>query len=396
MPCIALINGAIYPGTAPNATQGVLLLSGSRVVGVFGSLDAARAKATSHISVMDITGMTALPGLIDCHVHLFFSGGHDMVTNMSKDVADAASRAAAHLRNGVTTVRDLGAPVPEIFELRRRISSGEVLGPRILAAGPLLTVPGGHGEFVGLTAVNGRQLREMVPAVAEQGSDCVKIAVSGGVSTPGSDLYATQFSEDDLRGAVDIAHELGLPVAAHASNAAAVRAAARAGVDSIEHAVMLDQSAIDALQDSAATLVPTLTPTDLTSTFFEDQRIPGYIREKARIVVPRHRESIRMAIEAGIPMVAGTDAGTTATAHGLAGKEAGQLTKCGLSNEHALAAVTRNAARVLGIADDVGTLEPGKAADVTVVAGNPLEEVKSLCDVRLVIKNGNVAFSSLG
>lgn len=360
---LALVNGKIYTAAASNreSKPGVLMLRGASVVGSFASLDIAQAAVGTSAKTIDISGMTALPGLIDCHVHLFFGGGYDMVSNSTRDSNLAARRAVAHLQRGVTTVRDLGAPAPEVFELRRRIESGETPGPRVVAAGPLLTVPGGHGEFVGLPVQTRAELHNAVRSLATAGADCIKVAVSGGVSTPGSDLLATQFSFDDLRSTVEVAHELGLPVAGHASNPNAVRIAALAEFDSIEHAVMLDDAAIDVLGSSTATLVPTLTATNLPETFFEDARIPDYIREKARVVVPRHRVSIRRAVAGGIPIAAGTDAGTTATAHGLVSTEAHQLAECGLRPHEVLDAVTRNGAALLGLGDHVGTLRARRA-----------------------------------
>lgn len=392
---LALTNGLVHtaaPGGA-GGSAATLLLGDGLVHGVYPSPMDAEAAAGTAVESVDVSGMTVLPGMLDCHVHLFFGGGLDMVTEAATTrgaAGLAAERAAAHLRAGVTTVRDLGAPMPDVLRLRDAIAAGGTPGPRVVAAGPIVTVPGGHGAFIGEVVPDGGRLPEVVRRLADRGVDCVKIAVSGGVSTPASDLFAVQFAEPDLRAGVEAAHRLGLRVAAHASNPEAVRIAAAAGVDSIEHAVMIDDAALAALVAGTSVLVPTLAATNRTPDFLEDPGIPAHVRAKGRITVPAHRGSIRRAIAADVRVAGGTDGGSTATAHGLTAMEAEQLVRCGLSCEQAIAAVTRDAAALLGLADRLGTLEPGKTADAVVVAGDPLEDVTCLDDVRLVVKDGEV------
>lgn len=388
---LALTNGLVHTAAedavTPNAT---LLIRDDVIHGVYASLAQAEAAAGTAVEIVDISGMTVLPGMMDCHVHLFFDGGLDMTKGQSTDTSLAAERAAVHLRAGVTTIRELGAPTPEVFQVRDDSAAGKVLGPRVLAAGPIVTVPHGHGWFIGEVVTDGQHLPHAMRRLAERGVDCVKIAVSGGVSTPGSDLFTVQFSEADLRAGVEAAHELGLRVAAHASNPESIRISAAAGIDSVEHAVMIDDAALDALQAGTTVLVPTLAATNKSPGFLTDPKIPEHIREKGKITLPAHRESIKRAIASGVTMAAGTDAGSTATEHGLTAMEAEQLVACGLSPQQAIAAVTRNAATLLGLDDRLGTLESGKIADAVVVAGNPAEDIAVLNDVRLVIKNGKV------
>lgn len=388
---LALTNGLVHTAAdAAGSTPGTLLIDGDRVAGVHDTLEQAQRAAGGAAEVLDIAGSTVLPGLFDCHVHLFLSGELNAMVDRDANVGLAAERAAAHLRAGVTTVRDLGGPTPEVFRLRDEVAAGTRPGPRILAAGPIVTVPDGHGCFMGEIVHDGRALGESVRRLADTGVDCVKIAVSGGVSTPTSDLFAVQFTEPDLRAGVEIAHELGLRVAAHASNAEAIRIAAAAGVDSVEHAIMIDDAALEALVRGTTVLVPTLAATDKPPEFLVDERIPAFIREKGRITVPAHRGSIRKAIAAGVPMAGGTDAGTTEVPHGLAATEAAQLVLCGLSTTEAIAAVTRRSAELLGLGDRLGTLTPGLIADAVVVDGDPVADIERLRAVRLVLKGGTV------
>lgn len=388
---LALTNGLVYPATdGAVAAPGTLLVGDGRVAGIHDTLADAQRAADGTAEVIDISGRTVLPGLFDCHVHLFLSGGLDAMVNRDADLAGAAERATAHLRAGVTTVRDLGGPTPQIFRLRDEIAAGERTGPRVVAAGPIVTVPDGHGWFLGEIVRDERELGQAIRRLAGLGVDCVKIAVSGGVSTPTSDLFAVQFTESRLRAGVAVAHELGLRVAAHASNPEAIRIAATAGVDSVEHAVILDDAALDALAHGTTVVVPTLTATNKPPEFLDDERIPAFIREKARITVPAHRVSIREAVAAGVPMAGGTDAGTTDVPHGQAATEAAQLVACGLSTTDAIAAVTRNSAALLGLGDRLGTLAPGMIADAVVVDGDPTTDIDRLRDVRLVLRDGAV------
>lgn len=376
-------------GEPPKAAT--VLIQDDRIHGIYPTAsEAVVAAAGRPVKIIDVAGTTLVPGMVDCHVHLFLSGAYDSTTNHDFGFVAATERAGEHLRAGVTTVRDVGAPVPQIFQLRDAIAGGAVAGPRIVAAGPILTTVGGHGNFIGVEVVGGDGLTRAIRDIASRGADCVKIAVSGGVATATSDLFAIQFSEVELRSAVELAHQLGLHVAAHASNAEAVRVGARAGCDSIEHGVLVDDEALDALLASNAVVVPTLTGTDQPPGFLEDERIPEFIRDKCKITLPAHRVSIRKAIAAGIPMVGGTDAGVNNIGHGLAAKEAAQLVECGSSTAKAVSAVTHEAARLLRLDDHIGTIEPGKLADIVAVGGNPLDDITHLADVRLVVANGVV------
>lgn len=391
MSYLALTNGLVYTAAdGAVATPGTLLVGDGKVAGVHDTVDDAQRAAGGAAEVVDIAGRTVLPGLFDCHVHLFLSGELDAMVTRDADVDLAAERARAHLRAGVTTVRDLGGPTPEIFRLRDEIATGARPGPRVLAAGPIVTIPDGHGCFMGEIVRDGRELEQAVRRLAGIGVDCVKIAVSGGVSTPSSDLFAVQFTERQLLAGVAVAHELGLRVAAHASNPEAIRIAAAAGVDSVEHAVILDDAALDALAHGTTVVVPTLAATNKPPEFLDDERIPAFIREKARITLPAHRVSIREAVAAGVPMAGGTDAGTTDVPHGLAAMEAAQLVACGLSTTDAIAAVTRHSAALLGLGDRLGTLAPGMIADAVVVDGDPTTDIDRLRDVRLVLRDGSV------
>jgi imidazolonepropionase-like amidohydrolase len=369
-----LYGGRIYTAVGDEAPRdGVLVMDGARIADVYPSRSAAE-DALGEIRWIDVTGSTVMPGLIDCHVHLFLTGSADLASLVDEDADRAYERALVHLRAGVTTVRDLGGFTPQIYALRDAIAVSR-LGPRIISAGRMLTTVGGHAAFLGREVPTGT-LGEAIDATAAEGADWIKIMASGGMATPGSDPSHVQFSLAEISATVTRAHELGRPVAAHASNAASVSACAVAGVDSIEHAMDLDDAGLEALASSRSFVVPTLA---VTSRDTGSQRVAA-----------THRASIERLVAAGVPLAAGTDAGAIATPHGVIADEAALLAATGLSATDALAALTRNAAAVLGLSDELGTLEPGKVADIVVVDGDPVADLASLRHVCHVFSRGMV------
>lgn len=386
----ALTNGTILTGSAAGRIDGTVVFRDGVIEAVVPTLpDVARLLGPVPNQI-DVGGMTVMPGMIDCHVHLFLSGDLDAAASRDYAVATAAARAKQHLTAGVTTVRDLGGPVPQIFELRDNLAARTVVGPRVMTAGSILTTPRGHGWFLGTEIRTRHQMVTAVRKAARRGVDCIKIAISGGASTENSDLFCVQFSEDDVRACVETAHELGLHVAAHASNPESIRIGAAAGVDSIEHAVMIDDAALQALVAGRTVVVPTLAATAMAPEALQDSRVPSYVREKAAVTLPVHRSSIGRVVAAGVTVAGGTDAGSTLTAHGETPLEAELLVECGLSTTDAIAAITWRAARLLRTEDRLGTVEDGKVADLVVVAGDPEEDIRCLRDVRLVIQSGEV------
>lgn len=393
---IALTNAAVLTMIDDGPpVNGTLVIENDRILGLYESLDAAQRDAGgAALATVDMRGSVLLPGMFDCHVHLFFTGAEPGMASRTEFDIDVASRQAhKHLKAGVTTVRDVGSPVPQIFELRAKLARTGGVAPRIVAAGEIITSPHGHCHFIGKTVSSPAETTRAVQQSAEEGADCIKLAVSGGVSTPGSSLDTIQMSPDMVRAAVTTAHRLGLHVAAHCINSESMRISAQAGIDSIEHGNMLDSAAAQAIADSGTYLVPTLAATNKPSDFFDRPDLPSELRQKARLAIDAHRPSIRRAVEAGIPIAAGTDGGVSIP-HGLVAEEAEQLTGCGMPNWDAVAAVTRNAARLLGLDDILGTIEPGKHADLVAVSADPTRNIASLRDVQLVLKEGAFAYAA--
>jgi imidazolonepropionase-like amidohydrolase len=334
---------------------------------------------------------TVVPGLIDLHVHLALDGGPDVVASLRGQHPDqlrarAVSNAAAHLSDGVTSVRDLGAP------------SG--LMPAVLEATPLrvswaaaITPPGGHGHFIATEAGGAAATREAVEAAVTRGAHWIKVFATGGVITAGSrpgDLLA---SREELETAVETAHVAGLRVAAHAHGTAGILAAISAGCDTVEHVSDVDDRVIEALRSSDATAVSTLVATERFVTSDAIESSPQETVRKIREHAPREAGSLRRLQAAGLTIGAGTDAGTTHNPHGQGLAEEAQLLRAsGLEPLEVLRTLTAvNARFVVG---PVGWLAAGMRADLAAFDGDPGVDVEALFRPRCTIVGGEVVSGS--
>ena len=348
-----------------------------------------------------------MPGMIDCHVHLLSSSAPDFATRGLKELIPyTAIRGAANARimleAGFTTARDVGAMGFGNIALRQAIDDGLVPGPHIVAAGHSLSVPGGHGDSYfrpevrirrgGL--INGAgEARRAVRELVKMRADVVKLLVTGGVMTDGSDLGALQWTPDELGAAIAQAHQLGRRVAGHCHGAVGVKEAVRAGLDTVEHGTLLDEEAIDLMKQRGVFYVPTLAAPFHICAGGTASGIPSYAVEKAESVLGQHRESVRRAREVGVKIAMGTDCGTPFNAAGRNALELELMMQSGFSAAETLMATTRVAAEAIGIHDRVGTLEPGRRGDVIVVDGDPLADIRILQDparIAWVVKAGQV------
>jgi imidazolonepropionase-like amidohydrolase len=383
------------PSVAPRLAD-VLLRDGRiAAIGAPGTLGSAGSGPGDATQVLDLTGCTVLPGLIDLHVHLEYTGEPRSDEIAAADspqrlVARMIGLAQRHLRAGVTTVRDLGATEPGIFVVRDAIAQGLVEGPRVLAAGLVITPRNGHGHALGAHADTAEEVRSAVQGRVDAGADAIKIIATGGVHTQGSDLMAAQYTEAEIRAGVQTAHAAGLTVGSHASNPRGMANAIRAGVDSIEHGIFLDDETAALMAEYRTTFVPTLAATHLYEPNADHPSIPDYVREKAALTVPAHRENFPRALRAGVMIATGTDAGSTFVGHGLAAVEVEILARFGMPPLEAIAAGTRNAARVVHLEGRIGTVEAGKTADLLIVRGDPSVNVADLHRVAVVIQAGRI------
>jgi imidazolonepropionase-like amidohydrolase len=376
-----LAGGRVFDGTGAPPAEADVAVAGGRIVEVGPGLDGDEA--------VDLAGRCLLPGLFDCHVHVMFSSVdvlHHLETPFSYRFFDAVRNLAATLAAGVTSVRDAaGADLG----VKRAVADGLIPGPRLQVSLTLLSQTGGHGDDWNLSGdtvrsfppypgmpdglVDGPEaVRRKVRELVRDGADVIKVATSGGVLSPTSDPRRAEFRDDELAELVAEAAAAGRWVMAHAQGAEGIKAALRAGVRSIEHGIFLDDEAIDLLLERDAWLVPTLVAGRAARAAAEGGvAMPEAMRRKAVEVAEAHADTFARAAAAGVKVAMGTDAGVTQHGRNLA--ELGLLAEHGLRPAEALRAATGSAAELLGVDGELGTLEPGKRADLVAVDGDPLQ-----------------------
>jgi imidazolonepropionase-like amidohydrolase len=388
--------GPRYVVSAGHAFDGSRFLPGGAQVLVDGGLIVAVEPQHSPYPggwpVIDHPSGTVLPGLIDTHVHLVGSGEPDALaldTGRSGAEREQVIRRSLQqlLEQGVTAVRDLGDTRWAVLD--REPQDGE---PSVVGSGPPITSPGGHCAAMGGEARDAAALSALVAQRHERGAQTVKIMVSGGVMTAGSDLLELQFGLDDVRLVVGEAHRRGLPVTAHAHALPSVEVSVAAGVDGIEHCTCLTARGIHsppALIDALAARRIQVCPTF--------GRLPGIppsargieVMRRTGMTLQARREQVGMFFAAGVPIVAGSDAGIhPAKPHGVLAYAVAELVQSGLPVAAALAAATSAAADVCGLGHSRGRLRPGTAADLLVVEGDLAEDVAALTRPRLVVLRG--------
>ena len=353
--------------------------------------------------LIDLSGKTVLPGLIDTHVHLSGDPGSDF-RNEAVDSAEWATLVGAKNARitalaGFTTVRDLGSPSLVGFALRRGTSEGAIPGPRIVSAGPPISIIGGHGDVSGFrpevvavlgagnTCTGADQCAARVREFSRAGADLIKITATGGVLSQQARGLGQHFTDIEMKSIVDTAHGLGLKVAAHAHSARGIEAAARAGVDSIEHGTFADRDAIQAMKTHGSALVPTLMAFTGIRERLGKNVFTAPVEAKVRETLSEVGKAARAARAAGVPVVFGTDAAVFE--HGRNAEEFGLLVElAGMTPSEAVASATTGAARLLGLDKEIGRIAPGFSADIIAVEGNPLDDVRVLERVTFVMVRG--------
>jgi imidazolonepropionase-like amidohydrolase len=379
---LVLRNGRVVDGRGGVVDRATLVVQGGRIVAVGPSRD---VRVPKNARIVNASGWTILPGLIDCHVHLCLGGEPDVVAAVEQDppsltLLKASRYARATIEAGVTTVRDVGARDHSIFALKRAIHAGLLPGPRIVGAGLAICMVGGHARFIGREVEGPEQVRAAVQAQLAAGAEVIKVIASGGVLTPGTSPDQAQMTPEELQAAVDEATRAGRKVAAHAHGASGMKNALRAGVHSIEHGTLLDEEAGSLMLERGVFMVPTLSALATTAACRAGCGVPESALEKAKAMTTRHQASFKHARRSGIPIAMGTDAGTPFNYHGENAQELERMVRLGMSPMGAIVASTSAAARLLGIEREVGAIERDKQADLLVVEGNPLKKIALLRD----------------
>jgi imidazolonepropionase-like amidohydrolase len=377
---VAIRKVRVIDGLGGVREKAMLLIRDGRIVTVGDDGHVSLPHGT--ISV-DGRGMTLLPGLIDCHVHLGLGGEPDVVRTIREEapgltLLKAARFARLTIEAGFTTVRDLGYRDHSIFALKQGIEAGLLPGPRILAAGLAICMTGGHARFIGRQADGPVDVATAVREQLAAGADVLKFIASGGVLTPGTSPDCAQLSSEELAAGMAEARRAGRRVAAHAHGAEGMKNAVRAGAHSIEHATLMDDEAAALMREHGVFMVPTLSALATTADCGLACGIPDTAVTKATKMRARHEASFKQAHRTGIPIAMGTDAGTPFNFHGENAQELERMVALGMSPMEAIIAATSSAARLLGIDQEVGTIEAGKAADLVMVEGNPLRDISLL------------------
>lgn len=373
-----------------------IVISGNRIE----SVSSGNAPTPTAARVIDLGDATLLPGFIDVHTHLTSNAGSGGYENLGistpRSALIGAKNARLTLLAGFTTVRNVGAEGYSDVALRDAINDGDVIGPRMQVSGPPLGISGGHcdsnllpfdfhyfaeGVANGVPAVMAK-VRETI----KYGADVIKFCASGGVFSKGDNPLLEQYSPEEMQALTSEAHRLGRRVATHAHATIAIKDAVRAGVDSIEHGIFIDQEGIELMKQKGTYLVPTSFPLFWFEQNVSKLNMPPWVVEKAAIIIPAAKKNMATAFRAGVKVALGTDAGVYP--HGLNGGEFWSMVQLGMSPVQALQAGTVNAADLMAWSDRIGSIAPGRFADIVAVRGNPLDDVTLLQRVSFVMKDG--------
>ena len=396
---IAFLDGPVFVGDGRILEHATVLVEGERIVKV----QEGNVAIPNDAHKIPLDGRTLLPGFIDCHVHLCLDASSDpMSASLAEPMTISALRAADFARQtvmaGVTSVRDMGGKDGIDIGLKQAIQSGLIPGPRMLVSGRWICMTGGHGWQMGQEADGPDELRKAARDQIKAGADIVKLMATGGVMTPAVEPGSEQLTEEELRAGIQEAHKAGKKTATHAMGTQGILNALRAGIDSIEHGVYLNEEAVSLMVKRNIPLIPTLSALYYILTKGVEAGIPRFAVEKTLVVKPFHLESVRMAREAGVRIAMGTDAGTPFNTHGHNLGELERLVERGFTPMEALEAGTRIASEVLGLESQIGTIDVGKLADLVVVEGNPMDDVGVLLSeeaVHLVMQGGKLVKEKL-
>lgn len=402
-----ILAGRLFDATGDNVRENVIIVVEEERIKSVAS--AADLKIPAGANVVDLSQATVLPGLIDCHTHLDSRADRYNEIYRFKDTPFSHAFAAVlnarkTLEAGFTSVRDVGSEPFLAVDLRNAINEGLLVGPRVVASGPGISITGGHGDLNNFSpqtrvmmfpeerdfriADSADQIRHVIRSQEKYGVDVIKILATGGVLSRGDSPGAPQFSLEELKAAAETAHMGGRKIAAHAHGAEGIKNAILAGIDSIEHASLIDDEGIRLAKEHGTYLVMDIYNDDYILNEAPKYGLLTENLDKERTVGRLQREDFRKAVQAGVKMAFGTDAGVYP--HGDNARQFFYMVKYGMTPAQAIRAATSSAADLIGRAQSVGTIEAGKYADIIAVNADPLADVRALEHVDFVMKGGVV------
>ncbi len=367
---------------------------------------ASEIETQSNVEILDYSSCTVMPGLIDAHLHITSTGEPDLLARIRRGIPYTslvgAAQAKKTLEAGFTAVRDAGAGFDTTIDLKRAINEGLHPGPRMVVSGQGLSVTGGHGdpangwpdevEFSGRRPVDSPdEARKAARQELASGADCIKMAATGGVMSMGTDHTVRGLTEEEMRAAIEEAHNRNKRTLAHAQGTKGIKNAIRAGIDSIEHGFWLDDEAVEMMLENGVALVPTLAAVYHIVDKGIEEGIPPHAVEKARMGRDAHLKSFKKALDREVNIAMGTDAGTPFNFHGKNAFELELMVEAGMTNMQAITASTSTGARILDL--NAGVIKEGCLADLLIVDGNPSEDVTCLQEterIKLVMVGGDI------
>ncbi|HEX7630818.1 MAG TPA: amidohydrolase family protein [Lacunisphaera sp.] len=396
--------GSLIDGRADTARKAVTItIDGNRIAGLADGYTAAAAGDT----VIDLKNATVMPGLMDMHVHLDGQQSPETYTEgFYLNPGDYALRAAFYAKKtllaGFTSVRNLGDTAYSTLALRKAITAGWVDGPRVYTAGPAIGTTGSHADptngysnqvielLPDSDTFNGADAgRAVVREHVKRGVNVIKIMTTGGVLSLGDSAQGAQMTADEAKAVVEAAHEYGLKVAVHAHGSEGMKRAILAGADSIEHGTFMTDEVIALMKEHGTYYVPTLSAGNY---IMEKAKTPGFlppsVATKALLVGPQMTATFQRAYQAGVKIAFGTDQGVAP--HGENAKEFVYMVSAGMKPMDAIKTSTLEASKLLGVDKELGTVEPGKLADLVAVPGDPLADISLMTKVSFVMKDGKV------
>lgn len=370
----------IYTGNEKNEIieDFAMMVEDDKIIWIKPEAEASKESIDSHVKLGDVY---VVPGFIDSHVHLLGSGHTDKgYANKGRQDANIVCEGVYNgkelLHAGIVACRDLGSYEAYVLGIRDSINSGNISGPRIIACGRAISVTGGHGYEISYECDGEDGIRSAVRQVIKDGADVVKIMVSGGVNSPGPEPGPCELTWEEIKTGIQTAHNWGRKVAVHTHGNTAIRRCVEADADSIEHGVFMTHDIMDMMKEKGTYLVPTLSAPYYAVNEGIKAEPDNPDHEKSREVLQRHRDVLKDCVEKGLNIAMGSDAGTPYNLHKNAPYEMVLMVEAGLRPQEALDAATKGSAKLLGISEDLGSLEADKKASFLCLEGNPLEDIK--------------------